>query len=124
MIQNIDRGFYSALQELNKVCKKEYAVIDALTEIDPLLLEGRELLFNKLTEDYVNSSDPKKEYAGLFAGGNFISGRSLYMKQLRLRIRHHSGDLVLIRCRVIIYRVEKWEGRQRISIPHFTHILL
>jgi hypothetical protein len=118
----LDPDFYSKLLELRKRANSE-PVVRALNEIDCLLLEGREFLFNRLSGPHTDSQDPQLGWAVLFALGNFKGGY-VYFPTLGLRVRLEPGDAVLIRGRVVKHGIEAWEGGQRISVPHFTHTSL
>jgi hypothetical protein len=123
-IQLVDPRFFNALTQLYKKATKEYAFLAAWGAVDPLLLEGREILLNRISGPHRDQQDPKLGYAGLFAAGSFTSGGSLFFSQLNLRVRLLPGDFVLLRGRVLEHEIEAWEGGQRISIPHFTHTSL
>ncbi len=123
-IERVDPVFFQALTDLHKRAIAKHPSLAAWTSVDPLLLEGRELLFNRISGRHRDSQDPKLAYAGLFAAGNFTSGGQIFFPQLNLQVRLLPGDFVLIRGRVLEHEIEGWKGGQRISIPHFTHTSL
>ncbi len=123
-IRMVDPTFFKALTQLHDIATKRHASLAAWTSVDPLLLEGRELLFNRISGRHRDHQDPKLAYAGLYAAGNFTSGGRIFFPQLNLRVRLLPGDFVLLRGRVLIHEIEAWDGGQRISIPHFTHTSL
>jgi hypothetical protein len=123
-IKQVDPIFFEALSELNRLSTKKHPSLAAWKSVDPLLFEGREILYNRLSGPHRDHQDPKLAYAGLFAAGNFRSGGELYFPDLNLYVRLHPGDFVLIRGRVLVHEIKEWEGGQRISIPHFTHTSL
>jgi hypothetical protein len=123
-ISLVDPSFFSALSQLSEVSKAKHSSLAVWASIDPLLMEGRELLFNRRSGRHRDSQDPPLAYAGLYAAGNFTSGGSLYFHQLNLRVHLLPGDFVLLRSRVLEHEIESWEGGQRIGIPHFTHTSL
>lgn len=123
-IEKVDPIFFKALTELHKRATAKHASLAAWKNVDPLLFEGRELLFNQHSGRHRDSQDPKLAYAGLFAAGNFTSGGRLFFPQLNLWVRLLPGDFVLLRGRVLEHEIEAWEKGQRISIPHFTHTSL
>ena len=123
-IRLVDPKFFDALTQLSKISKEKHSSLAVWDSVDPLLLEGRELLFNRLSGRHVDSQDPKLAYAGLYAAGNFSLGGYLFFHQLNLRVRLLPGDFVLLRGRVLAHEIEEWEGGQRICIPHFTHTSL
>lgn len=124
VIRVVDLQFFTALSQLCEVSREKHPSLAIWAGIDSLMMEGRELLFNRLSGRHVDSQDPQLAYAGLYAAGNFTSGGHLYFCQLNLRVRLLPGDFVLLRGRVLEHEVEAWEGGQRISIPHFTHTSL
>ena len=123
-IRVVDPEFFAALTELHKVSMAKHASLAAWSSVDCLLLEGRELLFNRRSGRHQDSQDPQLAYAGLYAAGNFKSGGYLYFHELNLQVRLLPGDFVLLRGRVLEHEIEAWEGGQRISIPHFMHTSL
>lgn len=123
-IKLVDPIFFDALTQLHRKATAKHASLAAWTSVDPLLLEGRELLLNRISGRHRDHQDPKLAYAGLYAAGNFKSGGSIFFPQLNLRVRLLPGDFVLLRGRVLEHEIEAWEGGQRISIPHFTHTSL
>ena len=123
-IRSTDPIFFDALTQLSKVSKEKHSSLAVWDSVDPLLLEGRELLFNRLSGSHFDSQDPIKADAGLYAAGNFNKGGHLFFRQLNLLVRLLPGDFVLLRGCVLVHEIEEWEGSQRISIPHFTHTSL
>lgn len=124
-VRLIDPEFYQDITTLRKRSEKKHAILKGLNSIDPLLFEGRELLFNRRSEAHTDHQDPILGYAGLFAAGNFTHGGMLVFPELGpLRLRLQPGDFVLARGRVLEHLVEEWKGGQRIGIPHFTHTAL
>jgi hypothetical protein len=123
-IEVVDPKFFAALTKLQNIATVKHSSLAVWRSVDPLLLEGRELLFNRLSGRHKDSQDPRLASAGLYAAGNFKSGGYLFFHQFNLRVRLLPGDFVLIRGRVLEHEIEAWEGGQRISIPHFTHTSL
>ena len=123
-IRLVDPGFFKSLTQLSEVSKEKHPSLAVWAGIDPLLLEGQELLFNRLSGAHFDSQDPKLAYAGLYAAGDFCSGGYLFFRQLNLRVHLLPGDFVLLRGQVLVHEVEAWADGQRICIPHFTHTSL
>lgn len=115
-----DPAFYEHLAQLRKTMDANEPVAKAFNSIDPLLFEGREIIFNRLSDFHRDSQDPQLSYVGLYAGGNFKGGL-LELPDLKLKVRLEPGDFVLFRGRALLHRVGEWDGGQRISVPHFTH---
>ena len=123
-IELVDPVFFDALTQLHRRATAKHASLAAWTSVDSLLLEGQELLLNRISGLHHDHQDPKLAYAGLYAAGNFKSGGCVFFPQLNLCVRLLPGDFVLLRGRVLEHQIEAWEGGQRISIPHFTHTSL
>lgn len=120
VLKIVDPVFHTNLMHLRTAMEQKYAIAKCMNAVDPLLLEGREVLYNRLSGLHFDSQDPKLAYAVLLTAGNFKGGY-IWIPLLKLRIRLEPGDLVLVRGRVLEHQIEEWEGGQRISIPHFTH---
>ena len=121
-IKIADPKFFEDLEEFHKVGCEKYACLDGWK--DPLLMEGREVLFNRISGNHLDGQDPRLGYAGLYSCGTFTSGGWIYFRQLKLKIRLLPGDFILIRGRVLEHEILEFDGGQRISIPHFTHTSL
>ena len=115
-----DPEHYSQLLVVKAKLEEMIPSYKSLCAIDPVLYEGRELLFNRLSGLHTDSQDPPLAWAILTAFGEFKGGY-IFLPNLELRIRLEPGDIVLIRGRVVPHLIEDWTGGQRISIPHFTH---
>ena len=111
--------FYKALQVFHKKHTESCAGIEAMTSIDPLLVEGRELLYNVQLAKHLDRQDPIRSMAAFAVFGDFQGGY-LRCEDLGYRMRFRPGDLILLRGRVVAHEIEAFTG-QRISIPHFTH---
>ncbi|KDQ61846.1 hypothetical protein JAAARDRAFT_45327 [Jaapia argillacea MUCL 33604] len=120
LIEQVDPSYYAQLQILQSRILKKYPYARALNAIDPLLMEGRAIMFNRRTPLHADHADPHGSWAVLFVTGIFTVGY-LFIPQLNLRLRYRPGDVVLLRGRELPHEVEAWVGGQRISIAHFTH---
>jgi hypothetical protein len=123
ILEIVDPQFHANLKRLRTAMEQKHAIAESMNAIDPLLFEGREVLFNRKSGLHRDKQDPKLAYAVLLVAGSFKGGY-ISIPLLKLRIRLEPGDLVLIRGRVLEHEIEEWEGQQRISIPHFTHTSL
>lgn len=92
----------------------------SLCAIDPLIYEGREILFNRVSGVHTDSQDPPFSWAILAAFGN-NSPVELSLPQLNLRMAFKPGDMIAIRGHVVKHGTSSWSAGQRIVIPHFTH---
>lgn len=116
----LDPVFHTKLLRVKQLAQEKYAFIAGINTVDTLNLEGRELLFNRLSGPHLDSQDPHLAWAALFAAGAFTGGE-IYFPQLNLTVRLSPGDAVWVRGRVVVHQILPWAGGQRISIPHFTH---
>lgn len=64
MMKRADPTFFQALSELHWQATAKHTSMAAWTSVDPLLFEGRELLFNRIPELLRDHLDPKLAYAG------------------------------------------------------------
>ncbi|KAI5825013.1 hypothetical protein K523DRAFT_251954 [Schizophyllum commune Tattone D] len=92
----------------------------ALNTIDPLLLHGRVVLFNRKTPAHTDRQDPMRGWAVLVALGDF-SGGDVCLPDLKATLRLHPGDAIFLRGRALKHAIGDWDEGQRISIAHFTH---
>lgn len=80
-----DPTFHGHLTELRKTMDATQPVAQALNSVDPLLFEGREIIFNRLSDFHRDSQDPQLSYVGLYAGGDFTGGL-LELPDLKLKV--------------------------------------
>lgn len=119
-LQVVDPVQYDALQTLSSELESKCAYLRALNAIDPLLLLGRVVLFNRKTPLHRDNRDPNNGWACLVAIGDFKGG-SVYMPDINLRVRLEPGDALLLRGHALQHEVDDWDAGQRISLAHFTH---
>lgn len=123
-IRLLDQPLYDGLTLLRQRSEDRHPILKALNHIDPLLLEGREIYFNRQSGLHTDSHDPPKGFAVLTVAGGPFTGGYLRVPQLRVRLRLHPGDLIYLRGRILKHEIEPWEGGTRIAMPHFTHTSL
>lgn len=99
---------------------RSVASYDALCSLDPLVYEGRELLYNSFFDIHTDSNDAHLTWAILAAAGDFTGGWVSF-PHLGIRVRMNAGDMVAVRGRVVPHAVDQWASGQRICIPHFSH---
>ena len=121
ILESIDKPQYDALVALHEVACHHSGVMKMLSSIDPLLMEGRAIMYNRKTPPHADRQDPYRGWAVMITFGNFTTGGTLYIRRLRLRIRYLPGDVVVLRGRLLEHEVEEWGLGQRVSIAHFTH---
>lgn len=121
VLEKIDPNQYEALKTLHTKIIQRSPAVRAISSIDPLLMEGRAIMFNRKTPSHTDRLDPLRAWATMITFGNFTEGGECYIERLRLRIRYLPGDAIIIRGRILAHEVEEWGPGQRISIAHFTH---
>jgi hypothetical protein len=114
----LDPHFHNLLCELRKETLKE-SFTRGYGAVDCSLQNGREILFNKESEEHVDQNDPQYGWAVLVALGSFTGG-DFSARELGITTRFLPGDMVLVRGRVIKHAIGPFTG-QRISVPYFTH---
>jgi hypothetical protein len=114
----LDPHFHSLLLQLQKKTAT-LAFSQAMAGVDGLLLNAREMLFNKMSAPHVDGNDPQLGWAVLVALGDFRGG-DFSAPQLGITTRFLPGDMVMVRGRVVQHKTGPFQG-QRISLPHFTH---
>ena len=108
-------------QRLQEVATENLDYLRAIRTLDPSYWQGRVILFNRQTPCHRDMLNPPAEWTPLHAAGSFTQGGSLYIDELKLRLRYLPGDLIFLRGRLLSHSVEPWEGGQRISAAYFTH---
>lgn len=116
----IDEPHFAAHQALQKAVHEAYPHARALNAVDPLIMEGRAIMWNRQTPLHPDRLDPVQSWAVLLVSGEFKGGH-LFIPKLRLRLRYLPGDMIFLRGCILPHEVESWEGGQRVSIAHFTH---
>jgi hypothetical protein len=120
LLQLLDPAQYEALERLREAAHAKYPYARALDAIDPLLQEGRAIMWNRQTPLHADVTDPVNAWVTLFTLGRFTKGH-LFVRRLNLRLFYEPGALVVIKGHILPHEVEVWEGGQRISVVHFTH---
>jgi len=108
-------------EQLQAVATENLDYLRAIRTLDPSYWQGRVILFNRQTPWHRDTRNPPAEWTPLHAAGNFTRGGSLYIHDLKLRLRYLPGDLIFLRGRLLSHSVEPWEGGQRISAAYFSH---
>jgi hypothetical protein len=119
-LKYLDNKQYNALQELRKAVHQKYPFAKAVDSIDPLLFEGRAIMWNRQTCLHGDTSDPLKSWVVLLVLGRFKKG-FFFIPRLNLRLYYEPGTAIIFRGHLLPHEVEAWEGGQRVSIVHFTH---
>jgi hypothetical protein len=119
-LESLDPAQYKALQELRDAVHDKYPFAKAMDSIDPLLMEGRAIMWNRQTPLHSDSTDPVKAWVVLLTLGQFTKGY-LWIPRLNLRLFYEPGTMIVLRGHILPHEVEAWEGGQRVSMVHFTH---
>lgn len=119
-LENIDQHHFRCHERLQKRVHDEYPHARAINAVDPLMMEGRAIMWNRQTPLHPDRLDPAQSWAVLLVSGPFKGGH-LYIPRLKLRLRYRAGDMIFLRGGILPHEVEAWEGGQRVSIAHFTH---
>ncbi|KAJ7821431.1 hypothetical protein B0H14DRAFT_3471493 [Mycena olivaceomarginata] len=120
LIDAIDPKGLAQLIELNKTANLILPAWRTLSTGDPLLMEGREFMFNRQTPLHPDLSDEPGFWAALTVVGTFRGG-PLYIPCLNLRMLYTHGTMILVRGRLLPHEVEAFSDGQRVTIAHFTH---
>jgi hypothetical protein len=116
----IDPEYYKHHLLLQEAVHQKYPHTRALNSIDPLVMEGKAIMWNRQTPLHPDRLDPPQSWAVLLVCGAFQKGY-LVIPRLNLRLRYQGGDMVFLRGGILPHEVEAWEGGQRVSLAHFTH---
>ena len=120
ILKHIDPDHHTeAIKVRERLCHS-YPGYAALATIDPLIYEGREIIWNRMSGLHTDTQDPPLGWAILTGFGDFKGGAA-WIKPLNLVIRYEPGDVLAIRGRVLAHEVRGDFIGQRITIPHFTH---
>jgi hypothetical protein len=119
-IKAVDPQHYACADDLRRKIGERFSFARGLNALDPLVMEGKEILYNVSMGPHFDRTDPPLGWGvdcafGYHKGGHFIC------PQLGLRIRFEPGDMLMLRGRMVKHSVEPWTGGQRISMPHFSH---
>ena len=117
----IDPNAFLAHQDLREKLIEAYPYVRGRAAIDPILFQGRSIIFNHATPNHLDRQDPPIRWTPLIVFGNFHSGGSLIIRRLGLRMSFKPRTCIWLRGRVLPHEIEAFHGGQRISIAHFCH---
>jgi hypothetical protein len=120
ILEFIDPDHYKEVKKFNAELLKHVSGAEALSGMDPLLYEGREVIFNRESAEHIDLQDPPFGWAILCAFGDSTGGW-VHFRHTGLWARYDPGDILAIRGRIMPHSVSKIISGTRISIPHFTH---
>lgn len=123
VLLNIDPVAYESHQQLAKALEAKYAHVRSRKTIDPLLFQGRSIIFNRQTPGHFDRREPPAGWTPILALGDFQGGY-IRSKRLGLRMWFGGGACVWIRGGIHDHEIEPFTpapGSQRISIAHFCH---
>lgn len=121
LLKAIDPVQYEALEVLHKLGMNEHPFLSAMSSLDPLVMEGRAIMFNRQTPKHPDRQDPGRSWATMVTFGKFSRGGELSIPRLNLDMQYLPGHAVVIRGRILEHEVKSWGPGQRISVAHFTH---
>ena len=84
-LQHIDPTQFSCLKEAREKAESKYPYVKMVDKVDPLLMEGRAIMWNRMTPDHKDLRDPKVAWAALVVLGRITSGWLLF-RQLNLKV--------------------------------------
>lgn len=116
----LDPEAHTSHQELAQSLSKAYPHVRARAAIDPILFQGRSIIFNRQTPNHFDTKDPKLGWNPLTVAGAFTGGR-LRIRRLGLRMWFGGGACAFVRGAILEHEIEEFDGGQRISIAHFCH---
>jgi hypothetical protein len=116
----IDPDAHASHKELAVKLSQAHPHIRARASIDPILFQGRSIIFNRQTPNHIDRKDPKLAWNPLTTAGTFVGGR-LRIRRLGLRMWFGGGACAFVRGGILQHEIEEFEGGQRISIAHFCH---
>lgn len=117
----IDPQQFKSLEKLRHLAEMQHPYLRGMSTYDPLIAEGRAIMYNRQTPNHPDRNDPLKSWACMVTLGHFTQGGELYIERLNLVIRYLPGDMIWVRGRILPHEVWEWNDGQRISIAHFTH---
>jgi hypothetical protein len=117
----LDPAAFESHVELAEKIKERLPHARARASIDPILFQGRSVIYNRQTPNHIDRRDPKLGWNPLTtAGGDYTEGW-LRIRRLRLRMWFGGGACVFLRGAILHHEIEPFGGGQRISIAHFCH---
>jgi hypothetical protein len=119
-LKQLDPDAYASHVELSNKIKKDYPHARARASIDPILFQGRSVIFNRQTPNHIDRKDPKLGWNPLTTAGNYTGGH-MRIRRLKLRMWYGAGSCIFVRGAILPHEVEEFEGGQCISIAHFCH---
>nr|GAT45870.1 predicted protein [Mycena chlorophos] len=123
LFERVDPKGFRACVEAREEALRRRADFRALTRDDILVMEGREVMWNRKSAKHKDRSDNKRLWAILKAlfGDREARGGALKIHDLKLRLRYGHRDLLMIRGSLMDHEAEEWTQGQRIAVAHFTH---
>lgn len=119
--QQADPEQYERLQKVYDWRVNEIASQKAFAAVDrAMLLEGRELQFNRFSLPHFDTLDPHWGWAIIIYYGTFDTC-TLHFRQLKVKVTLRPGDMVMLRGRDVLHEVKNWLSGERHLLVHFTH---
>ncbi|KAJ7692284.1 hypothetical protein B0H17DRAFT_1061709 [Mycena rosella] len=118
--RNFGANSYRACKKLRAEAEKRHKFLKVIGSDDPLVMEGREIMYNRQTPLHPDKSDHKRGWAVLVVVSPF-TGSALHILCLNLRMSYTNGTMIMIRGKVLPHEVEAFSNGQHICIAHFMH---
>lgn len=120
VLRLLDPLAYMSHKALSERLQDKYPFVRARSYIDPLLFQGRSIIFNRQTPSHIDRRDPHLGWNPLTTAGDYAGGW-LRIRELSLRMWFGPGACVFLRGAVLHHEIEPFNLGQRIVIAHFCH---
>ncbi|KAJ7653842.1 hypothetical protein B0H17DRAFT_1146949 [Mycena rosella] len=109
MLQYGDEAHFEACKKLRAEAEKRHKFLKVIGSDDPLVMEGREIMYNRQTPLHPDKSDHKRGWAVLVVVGPFTGG-ALHIPCLNLHMSYTNGTMIMIRGKVLPHEVEAFSN--------------
>jgi hypothetical protein len=117
----LDPASHESHLNLSVKLQEKYAHVKARAAIDPLLFQGRSIIYNRQTPSHIDRRDPILGWNPLTTAGRDFTGGWLRIRRLKVRMWFGGGACVFVRGRVLHHEIEPFDDGQRVVIAHFCH---
>ncbi|KAG9119310.1 hypothetical protein FRC07_005715 [Ceratobasidium sp. 392] len=98
----------------------EHPGFKPLTSVWHSVYPGRAVIVNRQTGEHLDKNGLRRGWDVIIAGGEFTGGE-FYLRDMNLRCPFRPGDLVAFDGTAQRHKIEKFEGRIRLSHVYFVH---
>jgi hypothetical protein len=117
----LDPAAFESHVELSEKIKERHPHARARATLDPILFQGRSVIYNRQTPNHVDRKDPKLAWNPLTTAGKDYTGGMLRIRRLGLRMWFGGGACVFLRGAILHHEIEPFGDGQRTSIAYFCH---